>query len=97
VFAEIESIQKNGIGESYLQQVREKQRRERETSLKTNEFWLSALESYASEGLDLRDLPRYEELVQRVSSKTIQDAAQRYLRRDRYVLGELDPEKKEAK
>jgi len=97
VFAEIESIQKNGIGDSYVQQVREKQRRERETSLKTNEFWLAALESYDSEGLDLRDLPRYEELVQRVSSKTIQDAAQRYLRRDRYVLGELDPEKKEAK
>ena len=97
VFAEIESIQRNGVGESYVQQVQEKQRRERETNLKTNEFWLAAMEAYDSEGLDLRDLPRYDQLVDRVSTKTIQDAARRYLRRERYVLGVLDPEKKEAK
>ena len=97
VFAEIESIQKNGVGESYVQQVQEKQRRERETNLKTNEFWLAAMEAYDTEGLDLRDLPRYDELVQRVSTKTIQDAARRYLRREHYVLGVLDPEKKAAK
>jgi zinc protease len=97
VFAEIESIQRNGVGESYVQQVREKQRRERETNLKTNEFWLAAMEAYDAEGLDLRDLPRYDELVERVSTKTIQDAARRYLRRERYVLGVLDPEQKEAK
>ncbi|HVG11164.1 MAG TPA: insulinase family protein [Thermoanaerobaculia bacterium] len=97
VFTEIEAIQKTGIGESYVKQVQEKQRRERETNLKTNEFWLAAMEAYDSEGLDLRDLPRYDELVQRVSTKTIQDAARRYLRRERYVLGVLDPEKKVAK
>jgi zinc protease len=97
VFAEIEAIQRNGVGESYVQQVQEKQRRERETNLKTNEFWLAAMEAYDSEGLDLRDLPRYDELVERVSTKTIQDAARRYLRRERYVLGVLDPERKEAK
>src|SRR5215204_5787262 len=46
VFTEIEAIQKNGIGDSYVKQVQEKQRRERETNLKTNEFWLAAMEAY---------------------------------------------------
>ena len=97
VFAEIESIQKNGVPDSYVVQVQEKQRRERETNLKTNEFWLAAIEAYDTEGLDLRDLPFYEELVRNVSSKSLQDAARRYLSRERYILGELDPEKRAAK
>ncbi|HET9229550.1 MAG TPA: insulinase family protein [Thermoanaerobaculia bacterium] len=96
VFGEIESIQQKGVPDSYVVQVQEKQRRERQTNLKTNEFWLAAIEAYDSEGLDLRDLPRYEELVKGISSRTIQDAARRYLSRDRYILGELDPEKKAA-
>ncbi|HWM93118.1 MAG TPA: insulinase family protein [Thermoanaerobaculia bacterium] len=91
VFKEIESIQKNGVGESYVQQVREKQRRERQTNLKTNEFWLAAIEAYDTEGLDLRDLPRYDELIEKVDSGTIQESARKYLSRERYVLGVLDP------
>ena len=91
VFAEIDSIQKNGVAESYVQQIRESQRRERETNLKTNEFWMSAIEVYDVEGLDLRDLPRFDELVQRVTPENIREAAKRYLKQDRYVLGVLNP------
>jgi zinc protease len=91
VFKEIESIQEKGASESYVDQVRESQRRERETDSKTNEFWLSALESYDVEGLDLRLLPRFEELLQRVTSDSLRDAARRYLNEKRYVIGVLDP------
>jgi zinc protease len=91
VFKEIESIQEKGASESYVDQVRESQRRERETDSKTNEFWLSALESYEVEGLDLRLLPRFEELLQRVTSESLRDSARRYLNEKRYVIGVLDP------
>jgi zinc protease len=90
-FKEIESIQEKGTTESLVEQVRESQRRERETDSKTNEFWLSALETYDVEGLDLRDLPRFEELLQKVTSDSLRDAARRYLNEKRYVIGVLDP------
>jgi zinc protease len=91
VFKEIESIQQKGVSDSYVEQVRESQRRERQTDSKTNEFWLAALETYDSEGLDLRDLPRFEELLRGVTSDSLRDAARRYLNEKRYVIGVLDP------
>ncbi|HEX3128167.1 MAG TPA: insulinase family protein [Thermoanaerobaculia bacterium] len=91
VFKEIESIQEKGVAESYVDQVRESQRRERETDSKTNEFWVAALESYDVEGLDLRDLPRYEELLRGITSDSLRDSARRYLNEKRYVIGVLDP------
>ncbi len=91
VFKEIESIQEKGVADSYVEQVRESERRERETGGKTNEFWLSAIETYDVEGLDLRDLPRFEELLQKVTSDSLRDAARRYLDEKRYVIGILDP------
>ena len=91
VFQEIESIQEKGVAGSYVDQVRESQRRERETDSKTNEFWVAALETYDVEGLDLRDLPRYEELLRGITSDSLRDAARRYLNEKRYVIGVLDP------
>ncbi|HYG61041.1 MAG TPA: insulinase family protein, partial [Thermoanaerobaculia bacterium] len=92
VFAEIESIQKNGVPDGYLQKVREQERREREVAERENRFWLGALEAYASEGWDLRGILRYGELVEMVTSERLQQAAQAYFHRDRYLLGVLRPE-----
>ncbi len=94
VFKEIAAIQEKGAGERLLAQVRESEKRERETDQRTNEFWLSALEVYDTEGLDLRELPRFEELLQGMTSDSVRDAARRYLTRDRYILGVLDPAEK---
>ncbi|MES1240898.1 MAG: insulinase family protein [Acidobacteriota bacterium] len=91
VFKEIESIQEKGVPESYVDQVKESQRRERETDSRTNEFWLTALETYDVEGFDLRDLPRFEELLRGTTSDSLRDAARRYLNEKRYVIGVLDP------
>ncbi len=92
VLGEIEKIQTDGVSASYVTQVQESQRREREVSLKTNQFWLAALETYDSEGLDLRDILRFDELIEGLSSARLQDAARKYLNRERYVLGILRPE-----
>lgn len=92
VFAEIESIQRQGVAESYLQQVRETERRQRELDLLDNQFWLGILELYYTEGLEPRDILRFNELIATVSSDRIRDTARRYLSTERYVLGVLRPE-----
>lgn len=91
VFAEIAAIQQNGIGDRYVQQVKETERRTRELNLADNEFWRAVLELYLTEGLDIRDIPRFDDLIAQVSSERIRDTARRYLDTSRYVLGVLRP------
>jgi zinc protease len=90
-FAEIAAIQKSGVPETYVKQLKEQERRERELDLTDNNYWLNALEVYLTEGLDLKDLPHYDQLIARVSSNNLRDTARRYLDTKRYILGVLRP------
>ena len=92
VFQEVESIRENGIEQTYVTKIREIQRRQRETDLEENRFWLQGLEGYYSRGLDPRLLLAYDELVESSTSLSLQAAARRYLTPERYVLGVLHPE-----
>ncbi|HYU34004.1 MAG TPA: insulinase family protein [Thermoanaerobaculia bacterium] len=94
VFAEISSIQANGVAEPYLNQVREAERRSRELNLTDNQFWLSALELYYTEGLDPRDILHFDQLISTITSDRMRDTARRYLDTNRYALGVLSPEKR---
>ena len=93
LLSEIEAIKKEGIGEDYLVKVRESQTRKRELDVKRNRFWSGQLASYSRYGRDPRLILDYDTLVKSVSSSRIQEAAKRYLRTDRYVIGVLYPEK----
>lgn len=93
VFAEIASIQANGVAEPYLTQVREAERRTRELNLTDNQFWLQALELYYTEQLDPKDILRFDELIATITSDRMRDTARRYLDTSRYALGVLAPEK----
>ena len=93
VLSEIETIKKEGIGEDYLVKVRESQTRKRELDVKSNRFWSGQLASYSRYDGDPRLILDYDALVKSVSSSRIQEAAKRYLKTDRYVIGVLYPEK----
>lgn len=93
VFAEISSIQTNGVAEPYINQVREAERRSREINLSDNQFWLSALELYYTEQLDPKDILKFDELIATITSDRMRDTARRYLDTSRYALGVLAPEK----
>jgi zinc protease len=93
VFAEISSIQTNGVAEPYIAQVREAERRTRELNLADNQFWLSALELYYTEKLDPKDILKFDDLIATISSDRVRDTARRYLDTKRYALGVLAPEK----
>jgi zinc protease len=90
-FAEIAALRDRGPEESYLQRVRETQRRERETDLRENGFWLDSLEFYLSRDLDPRLILRYDELIARETAENVQAAARKYLDPGRYVKGVLRP------
>jgi len=92
VFQEIAAIQSHGTDRDHLDKIKASQRRERETNLKENGFWLNVLANYYRSGWDPRQILRFDELVERMSSERLQAAAREYLPTGRYVIGVLKPE-----
>ena len=70
----------------------EQQRRQRETNLRENGYWLGQLIAYERTGLDIRDILTYDELVASLTPEIVQKAAELYLRTDNYVQVSLYPE-----
>jgi len=93
VFAHLDSLAAAGPTVEELQKVREMQRRERETALRQNGYWLNALVTRYREGRDPRDILGGERMIDALDAAAIRDAARRYLRRDNYVQVMLLPEK----
>ncbi len=92
VFAHLDSLAAAGPAAEDLQKVREMQRRERETALRQNGYWLSALVTRYREGRDPRDILEVERMIDALDAAAIRDAARRFLRRDNYVQVMLLPE-----
>lgn len=91
VFAEIDSLRRADVAPLYVQRVKEADRRQRETSLRSNGFWLRALSSYDQAGWPLSDILDYDAMVQQLDPAMVRAAAVRYLRPDRYVRVSLFP------
>ncbi len=92
VFAQIDSLQHVGPTPEELDKVREIQRRDRETNLEENGYWLGQLVSYDQLGLDFGDILTYEQLIDDLTAEVVQTAARDHLRQDNYVLVTLYPE-----
>ncbi|MFQ5631375.1 MAG: M16 family metallopeptidase, partial [bacterium] len=78
VFEEIHRLQEEGPSESDVEKVQEIQRRERETALRQNRSWLRWLEFYDLHGEDLQQINAYNDLVDHLTAKAVQDAAKKY-------------------
>ena len=89
---QIEILKSEGPPQDVIATVREQHRRERETDLRTNEFWVSVLDFYYSHDEDILDILRYEELIEQLTTEDVQEAAREYLEMDRVVRGVLYPE-----
>lgn len=92
VFAQIERIKSEGVDDALLGKVRESQKRKRETDLEENRFWVSELLDFYRYDEDPRLVLDFDRLVDGLTSDALRDAARKYLRTDRYVLGRLVPE-----
>ena len=93
LFAELEAVKRGGATEADLAKVREQQRRERETQLRENDFWMSQLVQYDHYGWDLAGILA-PPLSQTFTPADLRDAARAYLDTSRYVQVSLFPENK---
>ena len=91
-WAEIADLQTNGPTDVEMSKVKEQVRREHETDLEENDFWLATLTDYASyPDEDLASRVDPQELLDAVSAEDIQTAAQDYLLDDQYIKVVLYP------
>ncbi|MFC1562071.1 M16 family metallopeptidase [candidate division KSB1 bacterium] len=92
IFREIENLKQSGIEEEYITKVLEAQKRNRETNLKQNGYWLSQMGFRYRQGTDPSDILTYEEVYGLLDSGFLQAAAVRYFDMNNYVLVSLMPE-----
>lgn len=92
VFAEIEELRKNGPTPEDVQKVKEAQRREMETNLKENGFWLSSLEEAYFMDIDPSSIVAYEEMISSLNVEDLKEVANQYFDMDQYVKVVLYPE-----
>ena len=80
------------ISDDDLLKIKETHRREYETSLKENDFWLNGLQFSYFHGENPLNLIHYHDMIDHLTAADIQEAAKQYLNRDNYVMVVLYPE-----
>ena len=91
VLDEMSKIKKEGPAAEDLNKVKETLIRERETRLKENNFWISALQNLYLNGDRLLTLDEYKTFVNSFTSKDIKKVAGKYLDTENYVKVALTP------
>jgi len=91
VFEEIERLKADGPDAQMVDNIREAQRRSKETNLERNAYWLGRLAALENARLDIREIPSYG-LIEGWTAEQVRQAANRYLRTDRYMKFVLLPE-----
>jgi zinc protease len=90
-FDEIAKVVKDGIGSEYLDKVREQLRRERETDLKENEWWVSNLRDSYWNGDDFAKVNDLDAMLARVTGANVKIAAKHFFTPNNYILGVMKP------
>jgi zinc protease len=91
VLNEMNKIKKDGPTEIDMNKVKETLIRERETRLKENNFWLSALQNYYYVGDPLMSLEAFRSFVNSITRDDIKAVADKYLDTSNYVKVALTP------
>ena len=91
VFDEIKAIQDKGIGPDYIAKVKSLWKREHETRLTENSYWIGELAYAYRYGDDPKLVLDFDPLVAKVTSDHVKAAAKKYLSNTQYILGELRP------
>lgn len=94
VMVQIDSLKNYQIDDSYITKVKEIQKREWETNLKENNFWVNRLWTYYLYDYDLADFYDYGDMIERLNTKEIQKCFSKYLDKENYLLFILKPEQR---
>jgi zinc protease len=94
--AEVARLQKEGPSAEDVQKVQEIERRELETSLKQNPYWLGSLQLVHTLGWDPLSIARREQRIALLTRDSLREAFLRYFPLGRYTAVSLFPEKAAA-
>jgi zinc protease len=91
---EINKLRTEGPPQVNIDKWRAETQRSRETSLKTNDFWLGYLNGQLMNDDDLHEINNYDADIQKVTPEMLKSAANKYLSGDNYIRTVLLPEQK---
>jgi zinc protease len=91
IFQQIDSLKRTGPTAEELEKVREIQRREYETGLRENNYWVSALSFADQFGEDPKLILERRKLFDSLTAEMVKSAAQKYLDSTNYVQVRLLP------
>jgi zinc protease len=91
VFEVIDSLKNFRVEQTYINKVKEAQRRSFETNLEQNRFWLSNLVWYTFIGRDPGLILKYPELINMLDTEMILEAAGKFFNVANYVQVVLEP------
>ncbi|HQV31278.1 MAG TPA: insulinase family protein [Calditrichia bacterium] len=92
VYGEIEKLKTEGPSPENLAKVKETQRRQQETDLQENGYWLRTLRFYYQNGESPEQILELDRYIQSLTAAGVQAAAKQYLRTDNLVEMVLKPE-----
>ena len=92
VMAALDRLRADGPTAAEVQAVKETEKRQIETSLRQNGYWLGSLQAMHLLGRDPRGITRRIERADSLTAEHIQAAARRYFPADRYTVVTLLPE-----
>jgi zinc protease len=93
VMQEVKKLQEQPPPAALIATVKETARRQNETNLKENGFWLAQLQSLHTLGLDPSEIASRPARIDAISAAGVQDAFRKYFPMDRYTVVTLVPEK----
>jgi len=93
VFAQIDTLQKLGTKQEYLDKVKKMALRSFETGLKENNFWLNQLQFRYYNHLDPETIMQIDDLAQERTLEDVKKAANMFLNPKKYIEVVLVPEK----
>ncbi len=91
---EVKKIQEKGPENGDIEKFLAEQQRQNELNLRENGYWLNYISSSYQNDLDLARYTRRIDNLKKVTSKSVQDVAGKYLKRDRLFEFILMPDSK---
>ncbi|MFO7767952.1 MAG: insulinase family protein [bacterium] len=92
VFEELVRLKEEAPTSEEVQKIKETQRRERETNLEENSYWLGQIAARYRRGEEPSGILGYEEIIEALTAERIREAARRYLDMENYIQVTLYPE-----
>jgi zinc protease len=91
VLQTIDSLKNVPVDDIYINKIKEIQKRETETNLKDNKFWLNKLYDYYFNNLDLSQFMKDIDRTEKFSKETVMNIAKQYFDLNNYVKVVLYP------